>query len=328
MKDKKMPSAKHIIVLALSLAISLVLLIGATTLAAYTNSRHAQRTIATYETTGDRFSSNLLAKRNSRDNVKVLYVTDDSKNPNTIVTVCNYEQGKQTLPYEKNITYSLTARLVMFDNSTEEKYVPVDASYMTANSLTAYTVTITKGNTTVTLSSSHLSDSSFGRTLTGDTADSDAFTLSFGTLFAPNTPNLYVEMIALPTSNVLPTLRGVFKAEMRSEGASNSWTGSFSDDTALTPNQYDGFNYLITGVGSGSCTLTWNDEVVQLDFLCLSELLSIPEATQTESSVSFSVDSDENSRYDLRFYKVSELVGTTWSQMNSTVVTFHFTPGA
>ena len=322
MKKKKLLTGR-LILLALALSFSIVLIASAATLAAYTNSRHAQRTVATYETTGDRFSSNLLAKRDSKDNVKTLYVTDVLTRAGAIVTVCNYQQGKQTQPYERDISYSLTARLVKYDSSTTEKYVAVDEAYLTANSLTSYTVALTKGGTSVTLRSGHLSDSSFSGTLSGNETNSDTYALSFAPAFAENEPNLYVEMIATPTGNVLPTLRAVFKAELRAQGATNSWTGDFNDDTETAPSDYDGFNYVVSGMGSGTCTLRWDSSKVSLSYRSLSMLLAIDGATQDGSSVTFAVDSDNESRYDLQFYK-ENVTTETWTQMRNSVVTFTF----
>ena len=303
--------------------------------AAYTNSRNAQRTVANNDAQGERFSSSWLKKGNSKDNLVTAYVNDVLRTPSKTVTVCNYESGKQTKPFYENIPYNVTVRLVKYDGSTEERYVPVDASYMTANSYTNYFVTFTKGLTTVTLNGSHLSDTTFSGTLLKDVASSDAYVLSFSantgeggvddsSNFAKNQPNLYVEIIVTPAlSTGLSTLRGVFKADVMAEGASNSWTGAFTDNTAHSPVEYDGFNYSISGVGEGTATLSWDDTKVGLSYVSAQTLLSIAGATQTGSSITFSVDSDVESKYDLNFYIVN-ITTETWEDMNSTVVTFEF----
>ena len=303
--------------------VACILLAGCSTHAAYTSSRSAQRTVATYDAQGERFSSNILVRGVSRDNVKTLYVTDSSVAPASVITLCNYERGKQTLPYSEVIGYTLTARLVRYDSTTTEKYVPVDAAYMTANSLTGYAVTLRMGDTVVTLNSSHLTDSSFSGTLAANVSSSNSYTLTFGTNFAVNQPNLYVEMIATPTNVGLHTICGVFKTGVRAQGASNAWTGAFSDDTATSPAAYDGYNYLITGMGDGTATLTWDDTKVELSYYSLQMLLAISGATQTGSSITFHVDSDVESRYDLQFYK-KNITTQSWGDMAATVVRFRF----
>ncbi|MBO4540203.1 MAG: hypothetical protein J5781_07970, partial [Clostridia bacterium] len=239
-------------------------LVGGVTYAAYTNSRHAQRTIATYDSTGDRFSSNLLANLYAWQNVKTLYVTYDANtpantpNPSTVVTVCNYQQGKQTLPFDEQISYSLVVRLVKFEDGgveDNEKYVPVDAAYLTANSMNGYVVTIRNNNQTVTLSGATELSHTYTGTLTGGVTDSDAYEITMTSNFALDPKNLYVQMIATPQDvSDLPVLRGIFKAELRSQGANNRWQGEFTDNTATAPSGYDGFNYSISGVGSGNYT--------------------------------------------------------------------------
>lgn len=316
---------KSMLITLIAVTVALILSIVAIgTYAAYTNSRNAQRTVATDKAHGERFSSNVLRKGNSRDNVKTIYVTEATSLPTQIVTVSNYEHGKQNSPNSEEIVYVVTVRLVKYDASTDDKYVPVDAAYMTANSLTGYTVNVTRGSTTVTLSSSHLSDASFVGTLEENVASSDVYTLEFSNNFAPNKPNLYVEMIVTPQNVGLQIMRAVFKTDMRAAGASNAWTGSFTDDTeAGTPSEYDGYNYSVAGVGSGTVTLTWDATKVALSDLSISKLLSITGATKTGSSITFAVNSGVESRYDLQFYKVN-ITTETWSVMNSTVVTFSF----
>ena len=308
----------------LIVSVVLTLLVTATgVFAAYTNSRHAQRTIAAYDATGDRFSSNDMDKGHSKDNVKTVYTTEASHDPSTVVTVCNYERGKQTYPNDEDITYSLTARLVKYDPLAEERYVAVDAAYISANDLAGYTVTIRKGVTAVTLGGATLSTNAFGGTLEGGTAHADAYTVTFDADLAADKPNLYLEMVATPADVNLPTLRGIFKADMRLGGASNAWTGEFHDDTTYAPAQYDGFNYLVSGVGKGTCTLSWDSTKVALSYVSLTALMEIEGATQTADSVTFAVDSDVVGRYDLQFYKIN-IQAETWTAMNTTVVQLEF----
>ena len=155
---KKMTMWTKIILIVL--VISLVLGAVAVTYATYTNSQRAQRTIAAYDAGGVLFSSNYMKNGYSRDNVHTIYVSAAGIPAAATVTVCNYQQGKQTRYNDNDVTYTLTARLVKYDESTEAKYVPVDAAYLSANSLTGdgYSVTVKKGTgEPITLNSSTLS---------------------------------------------------------------------------------------------------------------------------------------------------------------------------
>ena len=316
---------KPSVLIAVIAVFSLLILFAAGfgTYAAYTNSRNAQRTVATYDAHGERFSSNFLLKGNSRDNVKTVYVTEASATPASVVTVTNYERGKQTAPNAEAVSYSLLVRLVKYDGSTTEKYVPVDGAYMTANSLTGYSVTVRKGGTSITLDSTHVSDNSYSGMLTANVASSDVYTVEFSTNFAPNQPNLYVELIVTPAYTGVQALRGILKTNMRAHGATNAWTGAFGDDSAYAPSAYDGYNYVVSGVGDGTVTLSWDDTKVALSDYSLQTLLAISGATKTGSSVTFRVDSDSTSRYDLQFYKIN-ITTENWTTMNSSVVTFLF----
>ena len=323
MKKFKISAIQPIVI---SLIISFVLLAfaGGMTFAAYTNSRYAQRTLATYQANGDKFSSNLLAKTHSRNNVKFVYTTSSDIDPSALITLCNYEQGRQALPFERDITYTIVAQLVKFDDSTDLKYVPVDEEYLSDNSLTSYWVTLRKGLTSKTLQSgtalSVTFNSSDGTTLTGNTTSSQVYTLTFSADFAVNKPNLYVETIATPNDAALPTLKAIFKADIRSQGVSNSWTGAFNDSETYTPAQYDGYNYRITGVGSGTFTLRWNSTKVDISDKSLLLFNVTPSRVGLTDyyQIVFSVNSDVESIYDVQFHK-KNIVSETWPQMNAPI---------
>ena len=311
---------------ALALVSTVLIAMGAAALAAFTSSLHAQRTIAAYDTEGARYSSNYLMRGDSEDNVRTIFTTNAAVSANSIMTICNYQQGKQTMPNPDPFSYTLTARLVYYDDSDPDKYVPADAAYMSANSLTGYSVSINDGVNTVTLNSSHLSDSTLGAAMMGGTAKSDPYLISFSPNFAENDPNLYLEVIATPTLGTLPTIRGIFVASLRAEGASNHWTGSFRDDTGTAPSGYDGFNYLITGTGIGTVTLSWDTDLLAMSEVSMEMLMEITGATSTSNSVTFPVDSDVEGRYDLQFYRApgADFSSETWLSMNSGAVTFSF----
>ena len=325
MKKSRLSVKNLILLVVLAVVVVISVTVGGV-YAAYTNSRHAQRTIATYDSVGDRFSSNDLGDGPSRDFVKTSYTVSSERGPSTVVTINNYERGKQTRPNDADVTYTLLARLVKYQEpvepETQGSYVPVDAAYISDNSLSSYSITILQNSSSVTLGNTVLSHT-FGGSLEGGATHSDAYTVTFSANFATVKPNLYLELIATPSGGSLPTLRGIFKADLRINGATNSWTGEFSDDTTVAPNSYDGFNYSISGVGSGSFTLTWNSEKVSLSYQSLYELLAISGASQTGDSITFPVDSDVTSKYDVQFYKVN-ISGENWTAMNTEVVTYDF----
>ena len=315
-----------LIVLVISLAIGAVAVAYAT----YTNSQRAQRTIATYDAGGVLFSSNYMKS----GNVHTIYVPAAGRSAAATVTVCNYQQGKQTRYNDADITYTLTARLVRYDDDTEsatyETYVPVDAAYLLAKSLTGagYSITVKKGtDSPITLDRYTLSTTFSDCTLAKTAAHSDSFTLTFGEDFSEHQPNLYVEMIATPTDASLGTLSSIFKTGVRAEGLSNAWTGTFADSTSNAPDAYDGFNYTVQGTGSGTFTLKWDATKVVLSHESLLQLLAIDGASQSGNSITFDVDSDASPRYDLQFYKV-DVSGMVWDEESSNAMNERLTGGS
>lgn len=296
----------------LAVALAILIPVSWISYAKFTNSLEAQRTVAAYDSVGARFSSNYLRDGDSADNIGTVYVSTEEQTPAAVVTVCNYEQRKQTHPNTADITYSVSLKLVKYSGG-----VYSDA---TAGEVGAYTVEITKGLDTVTLNSSKLSDTSFSGTLEANAANSDTYMV----VFKPYQNTIFLEMIVTPQgeTDLLP-LTGILKASIRLSGVTSAWTGTFQDSTLNTPDSYDGFNYRITGMGSGTATLSWNPAKVILSDVSLRMLLSITGAEQDGSSVTFPVDSDQVNLYDLQFYKVN-ITTETWSQMNTSVVTFRF----
>lgn len=305
-------SALHFTVLSL---IIFTLFFSPVSLAAYTNSRHAQRTIANYAANGDKFSSNLLAKVQSKQNVRVVYTTG-VVDPKERVTICNYEQGRQALPYENNITYSLAVSLVKYDAETEEKYVAASSV-----EVGAYKASVQLGNDTpVVLDNGNLSHT-FSGALTGNTPDEDVFIVTMDKEFATVPLNLYLELVATPSDATLPTIRGIIKAELKAEGVVNAWSGRFIDSTEDAPADYDGYQYRVEGTGSGTFTLQWDSTKLSLSDRSLIFLGQT--ATQVGDTdyyeISFAVDSSDTMEYTLQFHK-ENITNETWPEMNGTLV--------
>lgn len=298
----------------------LLLSFGAIIYAAYTHSLSAQRTIAPYDNiNGDRFSSNYLTKvADSVNNHKTVFVSSGEISPQVVVTICNYIQGRQNKPNTGTLNYTITARLVYLDNGVVTE---ADSAYISDNLLSAYSVTITNanGSPSITLNSSHLSDSTLTGTLTANVADSDTYVVEFSANFAVNKPNLYLEMSATDGDTIIKAL---FSADIRTAGASNAWTGRFNDDDNNDPYDYDGYNYLVSGVGAGTVTIEWDSAHLTLSYESIAELIDNG-ATLVGNTITFDVDSSVTDRYELQFYKVSVSSSATWDTMEG-YVTFGY----
>ena len=320
------------LLIAAVISLSLTAVILATgALAAFTNSLQAQRTIAAYDGGGETFSSNLLLKGESGSNVRSVFTTSDTAS--TAVTVCNYRQGNKTKTNIEDIDYVFTAKFVkrvtsVVNGKEVVTYEEVDETYVTARQNEIendadnddYTVTITlngSSGVTATLGASATSTNFNDRefTLTGMQVSDDTFTIAFSTAFIAHPANLYLELEAAPTSNPPSTISGILAPEFRAAGATDNWTGSFTDSTAKNPSEYDGFNYRISGTGSGSVTFTWDTSKLSLSFVS-KELLEEAGATVNVGAgrVTLAVDSAQCAIYDLQFYKTASFSAqTVWN---------------
>lgn len=284
-----------IIVLAL-----VILIIGATvSYAAYTHSLHTQRTIAPDDST-ERFSSNYLSS--NQNNVKTIYMDPNSQaEPATIVTVCNYPQGKQIHTNNNDVSYNLTAALYKYNSGWVA---------MTAQDVGSKTVTITKnGEAPQTLNSSNLS-LSLNSELEKDKISSDVFNVSFSTSCMDE--NIYVYMVARPSDNSLSTLYGYFKVTERQSELTTSWIGEFLETGSA--NSYDGYNYSISGTGTGTVSLSWNTTIVELSFISLGEILALDNASYDVvgdiCTVSFDVDSEVQNHFEFQFFNKNVTTST------------------
>ena len=305
---------------AIALKASVILLIlslfvcsGIFTYARFTNSLQAQRTVAAYDKFGERFSSNYL-QGGEGVNVRTVSVASAEEIPMAIVTVCNYDQGRQQFVNSQDVDYTVSLRAVKYDNESGT-YVNATAGDMGANQ-----ITVSHGGNTVTLSSSKLWDDSFSGTLSSAGAASDAYTV----VFTPYQNTVFLRMTVTPDEDLhLSTLSGILKSEIRMAGVSSSWSGSFQDSQGNDPADYDGFNYRVSGVGSGTFTLRWDATRVELLAPSLLTLLSIDDASRVGNSITFPVDADTVNLYDLQFSKIY-ITDEDWDDMEESVVTYDF----
>ena len=289
--------------------------------AAYTHSLHAQRTIAPYEI-NDSFSSNYLL--DNSDNTRVI-LTSNENDVTILVTICNYPQGKPMQYYDDNITYTLS--LVFNVGTAENDTYVVEAKKENNNEIKRLGLgSVTIENETVSLSNTN---SFINQTISGTEANIDIYKITFSSSFVNRGCNVLV--VADPNNNDLHTLYATFRIETQTS-ISNDWRGDYAEYNINTPNSYDGFNYIITGKGSGSLKLEWKKSDVNISKVSLDLLLSITGATYSEQDgkarIVFNVDSDVQDRYELQFYKIGHTnviynnhtwQNITWEEMNNVI---------
>ena len=303
---------KKMLVIIISLSALVCIALVPVSFAIFTGSAFAQRTIGAYDAYGETFTSNYLRSGAARDNEIPAYTTDEVREASAYITVCNYPQGHQSRYSKTDIRFTLRAELVYYDEDepTDEKYKKVNSSYMSSfagHSVQIEDMTLGNGTLEATMPASGFI------TLQGKRASTSTFHVLFSTEFNTDPqPNLFVRLTATPEGEMLPTLSGIIKPAKKAQGASNNWTGTFRDDTENPVNDYDGFNYIVSGMGTGTFTLTWDSTRVGLSYVSQKTLLEIAGATKTGDSITFIVDSDVESRYEIQFYKVNT-AGAEWS---------------
>ena len=314
-KRKRRPTY---VVLAVLIVLGLVS--GIIVYAEFVKSSRAKRVIASYGDEGSMSSSNYLVENGDpQTNVyrRVFYSVGEGMKASGDVTICNYAQGNPARTYENDISYVLSARFVTLGESGGA-YVKADA---TAANVGTHTVKMTfKNGSAVTLSSSKLSHTFPASVLDRRMSSTDIVSLEFDENFH-NAGALCLYLSAVPTASQagVHTLDAVCGVALNSGEARNAWEGEFNEKSMTgVPAQpdYDGFNYLVTGMGRGVCTLSWDNRKLAISQVFLTENSLTAVTSGTTTSVTFNVDSDVKDRYDLQFYYADENVTfTDWDEL-------------
>lgn len=260
-------------------------------MAAYTSISSVKRVVSTQKGVGNLFSSNYLEEGSSFP-LKNVTFSSDKIAPTVTVNVCNFPQTK-IKHSDADITYTLTITLV--DSSGTEisdftnlgdysvKYGDDTQPFLVSNKPITYTKT--------------LSSSDFSQ---------DNFTLSFD-ISQLTTPSVYMKLVATPSSPTdLPTLSATIGVSYV-KPYSASWSGQFTD-SADKPSDLDGFNYRLSGSGSGTIILSWNTKYIEISKWFLEENtdnLTYDTDKSPVASITLRVDSSVQNQYDIQFYRVN-----------------------
>ena len=195
-----------IVIWLLVTSLSLVSVIAAQ--AAYNKTSTVKSVVARVGTVGKHFSSNYLQAGSDMVNVP-MYVNAEDTEPGDYIRIFNYPYGNPGDPYYRQITYTLSMKLVYY-NSATEKYEAATEAVVGDRYITA-----TLNDITYIFGKDGNGYSNLGDTFTpvisnlaGATASTDSMkltystnqvsTLSSGTAL-PAQPKLYLEITAKPT---------------------------------------------------------------------------------------------------------------------------------
>lgn len=267
------------------------------------------------------FSSNYLAPGDLSTNGRILYTGSADSPANRNVTICNYPQGDSSRFYDKPIDYTLTAVLMVKDSSNAlvaaaaadipEDYVVT----LTLNSGTPIKLGKVSNGGSPAVYTTTLSQN-YGTMHCPASSHTDIINVNFNSTAVAN-DHIYLAVTADLSEDypVIQDLYGLFNAAVATKVEEPTWEGQFNEDYVLTgrgadPDELDGFNYFIAGSGSGTVTLKWRNDLLSIsDYFLLKGTSSVLTPTTPDpalgsdwSYVSFHVDSNEVSRYDLQFY--------------------------
>ena len=271
-----------------SKAAAIFLLAGAMLLAvygsfaAYTNFNSVKRVVSTGTQSDTMFGSNYFSLMNLSDTsipVKRISLAGNDNNYTFTVQVCNYVWGDESLYNPRPISYTMTAELISMDGgSLPEGYTKIKM-----------------GNTSFSVDGKCNLDS---QTLATGDAKTNEYKIEIPTSLKDK---IKIKIIAAPENSSEEAVNFQKLAAILSFAdyeVNKNWTGHFIDSqTERKPDDYDAFNYEISGNGAGTVTVTWNDR------LLLSKWATNDK--QQNGSYTFNVDGSTTA-IQFQFYKNPE----------------------
>ena len=301
--------------------VGVLFLIGALTaavygsFAAYTNFNSVKRVVSTKRQSDDNtmFSSNYLSLMYPNDTCPVKRISlaeNDDDNYTFTVLVCNYVWGDESLYNPKPIDYTLTAQLLSMDGGSLPQECTGENG-IKLNELGNSTVShIFEGNGTCTIPD---------QALKSGNADQKSYQFIMPKALKNN---VKIQIKAEPTTNdsmaaVNSQILGAVLS-FADYQVNKNWTGHFIDSQEKTPDQYDAFNYEISGNGAGTVTVTWSDKLLLSQWAMKSD--PTYDNNTSTYSYNFTVD-DLTTVKQFQFYRNPEklLNVKTWPDIENLV---------
>ena len=272
--------------------------------AAYTSFNSVKRVVSTGNQSDTMFSSNYLSLLNQDDTsypTKRISLAEKDGTCTFTVQICNYVWGDETFYNPKNITYNLTAQLIAADGGDLpagiDKIRIQDRNFEKDGSCRLGEQTLQFGS---------------------------AKKLEYTVVFPSDLKDkVKMEIKAEPDGDSKEAVNNQKLAAILSFAdykAVKSWTGHFLDFRDNTPDQYDAFNYEISGNGSGTVTVTLPDS------LLMSAWAGSVKQESKSNSYSFQVDSSSATVVQFQLYRNPSvpLNEKNWEEMEK-LVTVSFT---
>lgn len=270
--------------------------------AAYTSFNSVKRVVSTGTQSDTMFSSNYLSQLNLDDEnypVKRISLAEKDRTCTFTIQICNHVWGDSKRYNLNDITYKVTAQLYAMDGGK----LPDNITNIQMNDISF------DENGTCTLEN---------QTLKTGSAKKKGYQF---VIPVDLKDKVKIQVVAEPFEGSKEAVNRQKLAAVFSFAdyeAVKSWTGQFLDSKKKNPDEYDAFNYEISGNGAGTVTVTW-PESLQLSAWAT-------DGTQKSESYSFEVDG-ATTAVQFQFYrnpeKLSELSRISWADLEQLVkVTF------
>ena len=299
-----------------SKAAAILLLAGAMLLAvygsfaAYTNFNSVKRVVSTGTQSDTMFGSNYLSLMGINDTnipVKRISLAESNDTYTFTVQVCNYVWGDPTLYNPKDITYKVTAKLISMDGGN-----------------------LPDNCTGIEMGGTHF-DAGGALTLDNQSlATGSAQTQSYSIVIPKDLKDkIKIQIEAAPESVLADAVNNQKLGAILSFAdyeATKNWTGHFIDskEKDKTPEQYDAYNYEISGNGAGTVTVTWPDSLLLSEWV-IKDGKQVENGKNDTSSYTFTVDGSTTAVQFLFYKNPAKLdaLEKTWDALESSVtVTF------
>lgn len=310
MKKKTGKRIRYVRLAGVLLALGVLAIAAYGSFGAYTNFNSVKRVVSTGTQTSDTmFSSNYLSLLNSVDTnlpVKRISLAESGGDHYTFtVLICNYVWGDQTLYNPKDITYKLEAKLISMDGGS----LPENITDVKIN------------NTAFEKRGECIFD---GEKLEAGKADKKEYKLEIPKDLKDK---IKVQITAEPSDgDSIAAVKSQKLAAILSFAdykVTKNWTGHFIDLKVKMPEKYDAFNYEISGNGSGTVTVTWDES------LLLSKWAGNTKTTDNTNARSCTFKAgDSTTAIQFQFYRnpekpLAKSVENSWEEMEKLVkVTF------
>ncbi len=286
-----------------SKAAAILLLAGAMLLAvygsfaAYTNFNSVKRVVSTGTQSDTMFGSNYLSLMGINDTnipVKRISLAESNDEYTFTVQVCNYVWGDESLYNPRPITYTMTAELISMDGGS-----------------------LPEGCTNIKMKDTPFDTDGKCNLDNQSLATVSAQTQSYSIVIPKELKDkIKIKIEAVPDNISADAVNNQKLGAILSFAdyeVNKNWTGHFIDSqTDRKPDDYDAFNYEISGNGAGTVTVTWNES------LLLSKWATNDK--QQNGSYTFNVDGSATA-IQFQFYKNPEKWSAleTWEDLEKLV---------